>query len=644
MIRKWTLLFIMSYLLLAQVNARNWEQLFDYSQYQDAKISPDGKYLAVSVLVNNKMALVFVERTSMEKVGSAMFAGNSEVGEFIWVNNERVVIKVVVREPWLEQPQFYGELYAINYDSSRAEMIYGYQAGEMQTGSRLRKKKTIQGWGDIIDVLPNDPNHILIKSTKQTLSGEGLADIYKLDVYTGVIKRELGQAPVPFAHIFTNAQGELIAAVGTDRDNHQNLYLKQDNGWQQVAKGVISNDMTPIAVSNSGKYLYTLDYVNNDIKGLYQLDLTDLTYHNIFTDKVVDITEVALSTHSHSVYAARVDEDYPAYILLDKSEEALVFKDLLSFFPYSSIKITSKSLDGNFYVLYVSSDIDPGTLYLFDKDKNKLISLFKFKPELDNSEFAEMEPLKITASDGKTIYTYFTQAKGVKPGAIAPTVVLVHGGPHGVRDHWQFSAQVQYLALNGYSVLQVNYRGSAGYGRRYELAGNRAWGSLIQQDIYDAFTALVKQQKASKACIMGASFGAYSAIESATLFSDTYQCAVANAGIYDLELMYEEGDITHRRSGLSYLQQAIGTDAQVLKKMSPVNKVNKIKIPLLLAHGEHDKRAPIEHAERLRAALDKEKIAYQWFSIENEGHGFYNPVNQKRYMQQVKAFLDQHLR
>ena len=142
---------------------------------------------------------------------------------------------------------------------------------------------------------------------------------------------------------------------------------------------------------------------------------------------------------------------------------------------------------------------------------------------------------------------------------------------------------------------------------------------------------------------MGASFGAYSAIQSTTLYPNTYKCAIANAGIYDLELMFNEGDIQERSSGKSYLEQVLGTDKKLLSDMSPVNYVDKIKVPLLLAHGKRDNRAPFEHVERLRESLDQENKSYEWFVLDKEGHGFFNPENQKAYMNKVLSFLDKNL-
>ena len=639
------LMFSLALLLSLGAQAKSWEKLFEHPQYQNAKISPDGKYLAVSLLSQGKMALAFLERETMKTVGSAKFPGNHEVGRFYWVNDERVVIEMVVREPWLEQPQFYGQLFAINFDGRKGELIYGYQAGEMQTGSNIKKKKSIRGWGEIIDILPEDDEHILISSTPMSKTAELFPTALKLNVYTGKVKKKLVRAPVANARFLTDNNGKIRAVSGIDKNYHSQLYLRQNDQWKLVDHSIVGKSVYPLSVSASGKSLLTLDNKGQDLTGIFELNLNDLSYQHYFTDRAVDIKHVEMTTDGRSAYAIKIDETFPAYVILNKqAEEADTLKDLLKSFPYSEVTITSKTRNGNFYMVLVSSDIDPGTLYMFDKKHNKLSALFKMMPEVKTSDFVQVEPVKMTASDGQVLNGYFTAAKSADKNHIAPLVILVHGGPVA-RDYWQFSPQVQYLALNGYSVLQVNYRGSSGYGREFEIAGHQAWGTLIQQDIADAYQWLIKQNlaKAGNACIMGASFGAYSAIQSAVKFPDTYKCAIANAGIYDLELMFEEGDIQQRASGKSYLTRVLGTDKAQLKSMSPVHHVAGIKIPLLLAHGENDKRAPFEHARRLRSALDANNKPYQWFVIDKEGHGFYNPENQKAYMQEVINFLNKQL-
>lgn len=628
--------------------SKNWDNIFNPSQYKNAKISPDGKHLAVSALLDGEVVLAFLDRETLTAITAVKLPGSLEVGQFYWANNERVVIKVVKQDPWLEAPQFYGELYSVNLDGSKGKMIFGYRAGERQTGSKIKKKESTFAWGDIVDILPEDEDHILISSTPMDKgkTGKKLASVLKLNVYTGIIKKKLGRSPIPFSQFVTDSQGKVKVVVGTDKNNERQVYYKKDNDWKKIPTDTVDENINPLFIDASGKYLYTIDNYNQDISGIFKLNLENYQYESVFTDKKVSVTDVEMTADSRSAYAIRIDDGYPAYLILNKKlEEAKVFKDLLKSFPYSEVNITSKSKDGQFYVVLVSSDIDPGTLYLFNKKSNEMKSLFSFKSDFKSSDFTQVEPIKFKASDGTTLNGFFTPAKATKKDKLAPTVVLVHGGPHGVRDYWQFSAQVQYLVSHGFSVLQVNYRGSGGFGHNYQASGYKAWGSLIQQDILAGYQWLVKNKKSAdnNVCIMGASFGAYSAIQSTTLYPDIYKCAVANAGIYDLELMFEEGDITKSQSGMSYLKRVLGTEELPLKSMSPVNYVDKIQVPLLLAHGEEDERAPFEHVERLRAALDKENKPYEWFAIDKEGHGFYNAETQKTYMRKVITFLNKHL-
>lgn len=623
--------------------ANNWEHLFDHNKYQNAKISPNGKVIAIAMNYQDRTILVFLNREDMKTVGTARLSGDYEVGDYNWVNNERVVISMVKHVPSLEEPQFYGELYAVNYDGSRGKVIYGYQAGQDQVGSRLKRKESTFGWASIIDVLPEDKRHILIKSTPMSKTGARLSSVLLLNVYNGIIKKEIDKAPLPYSRFLTDTTGKIKAVVGTDEHNKSQLYLKKEGQWQKVPDNTVGQAVSLISISASGEYLYTRDNHQQDLFGIFKLNLNDLSYSSVYTDTNVDVTDVELTVDGRNVYAIRIDDGYPAYLILNKKfDEAAIFTDLLKALPYSSITITSRSDDGEFSIVKASSDTNPGQLYLYNKKDNKLTILFRFKTNIKNNELFQTEPIQLNARDGQVINGYFTQAKGTTNNTLAPVVVMVHGGPHGVRDYWQFSNKVQYLVLNGYSVLQVNYRGSSGYGEKFRVDGYQAWGSTIQNDIYDGYQWIVTNKKATpgNVCIMGASFGAYSAVQSAALYPETYKCVIANAGVYNLELILEENN---SRAVKSFWLEALGKDEHALKSFSPVNYAEKIQAPLLLAHGKDDKVADIEHVEQLKDALDKASKPYEWFVIDDEGHGFYNPLTQKAYMKKVLNFLDKHL-
>ncbi len=309
-----------------------------------------------------------------------------------------------------------------------------------------------------------------------------------------------------------------------------------------------------------------------------------------------------------------------------------------------ALRITSKTKDGKLWVVHRYADTNPGEYFLFDLEREQLKRLFYSMPDLINQVMSPMIPFTFKSFDGMQLHGYFTEGVGQKERK--PLIINVHGGPHGTRDRWQFDPEVQLLASKGYSVLQVNYRGSGGYGTEYQNAGYLQWGDAIQQDIIAATKWAIAEKKAmpDNICIMGGSFGGYSAVQSAILAPELFQCVVAVAGVYDLNLMKSSGDIPLKSYGIAYLEQVLGTDAEQLWQYSPVNHVTKLKAPILLAHGKHDKRAPIIQAERLKAALDEAGKQYQWLEFNDEMHGFYSPYNREIYYRNLLNFLEQHLR
>jgi dipeptidyl aminopeptidase/acylaminoacyl peptidase len=289
--------------------------------------------------------------------------------------------------------------------------------------------------------------------------------------------------------------------------------------------------------------------------------------------------------------------------------------------------------------------VNPGDYYLFDTQKNELKYLASSRKWVDPAQMSAMEPIEYKSRDGLTIHGYLTVPKG-KDKKNLPLVVLPHQGPHDERNVWEFDPQVQLLASRGIAVLQVNYRGSSGYGSEFEEAGYRHWGGAVQHDIIDGVNFLFDQGIADKkrVCILGASFGGYSALQSAILEPDMFQCAVGVMGMYDLPKMFEAGELSESDAGLSYLKKVLGDEPAKLSAISPSYNVDKLKVPVFIVHGGEDKKAPIEQAESLVNALKKKGKDYSYYVLENEGHGFYTATSRAQYYEKVLAFLSQHLK
>ncbi|WP_337840805.1 S9 family peptidase [Rheinheimera sp.] len=616
--------------------------LAQHSTYTDVKISPDGKHLAAVIRAEGRRALLFIALDGFQMVGSAKFPGLLEVGSYQWVNNERVVIELAESSPWSEEPLYYGELFAVNYDGKKSELIFGYRAGEQQIGTRFKAKEGRRAWARVVDTLEKDDDNILITATNWSASGDGMAEILKLNVYTGATKR-LAAAPAPYSRIITNAQGEPRVAVTTTKNYLQDVYLREQDQWTKLPDQWFGEAVKVVAVSASDDSLILLDQKDTPMPALSRMDFQGQR-KTIFTDAKVGITDVELTKQDQQPYALRLDDGYPDYVLLDKKRvESQLFKELASAFPGEVLTITSRSSDDNTWIIYAYSDISPGAYYLYQKKENSLRKLLDRKPELLQRKWSATEAISYTSFDGLPIQGYLTKANKAQSKAL---VVLVHGGPHGVRDYWGFDEEVQLLSQSGYNVLQVNYRGSGGYGAGFQQAGYLQWGDAIQKDISAGVRYLTAQGVASadQVCIMGGSFGGYSAIQSAAVEPDLYRCAIGVAGVYDLELMKSDGDIPLRSFGIAYLDLVLGTDPAKMRAFSPAHNASSIKAPLLVIHGKHDKRAPYSQAQALRTALDKHNKTYQWLEFDDESHGFYDPQNRAQYFHAALSFLQQHLK
>ncbi|MGA8204504.1 MAG: alpha/beta fold hydrolase [Woeseiaceae bacterium] len=640
--------------------AASIDELFEQPKVSQIKISPTGDYLAIKVFEDGVHSLVFVDRESRDIVGSLKFGGSNEVGNFYWANQERVVAEVYEVGYTQEAPKYYGELYAINYDGTKAELIFGYRSGdagtgrilafgrpgEARTGTIVKRKTADYAWARMIDPFPGDDREILISSTSMSESHGKRPVAIMLDIYSGVEKERLHASKFPDGRFYTDSQGEIRLVTSLDDEN--NIHVEglpagaQD--WIEFPEPNFGSYFTPIAISDDQKSAYVLDNINSDKVGVYELSLDGKEYKQVYVNDDVDITSVNTSSDGRSVYAMRIDKNYPSYLVFSSAhEEAQIFKSMLATFPGQTVDITSRSRDGQFWIVHASSDVDPGSFYLFDKEKNTLSLIYKSLPNIDSNDLAVVKPIEFDSFDGLKITGYFTPAR-ISGDAVAPLVVLVHGGPRS-RDYWQFDPEVQALATQGFSVLQVNYRGSEGFGESFMRAGNLHWGDAVQQDIIAGTRWAIANGKADKGkvCMMGASFGAYSAVQSAVLEPDLYACVVANAGIYDLELLYKRGEIEEKYWGDAYLEEVIGRDEEQLRKFSPVNNIAALKSPIFVAHGKQDNIAPYEHAIHLRQELKKNHKQYEWFVKSSEAHGFYDTKNQVEYMKAVIAFLNKHL-
>jgi dipeptidyl aminopeptidase/acylaminoacyl peptidase len=286
----------------------------------------------------------------------------------------------------------------------------------------------------------------------------------------------------------------------------------------------------------------------------------------------------------------------------------------------------------------VQSDRNPGDFYLFDLATRNAQLIAHAQPWVDPRRIRPMEPIQVTARDGVVMHGFLTTPAGVKP---YPLVVLPHGGPHGIHDAWGYNPEVQLLASRGYAVLQINYRGSGGYGSGFEHLGYRQWGLSMQDDITDATHWAINQgyADAHRVCIYGASYGGYAALEGAVREPDLYRCAAGYAGVYDLRVQMDKSDTQESDMGTAYLHLVLGTDRDDLLNRSPLGGVGKIKADVLLIHGESDPRVPFKNFQEFTRALDQNGKHYETEVEAGEGHGFFVPEHREAAYRTLLDFL-----
>lgn len=616
-------------------------------QYHEAKISPDGKYIGLILVHEGKRRLAVVDAKTFESVGGADFGDRQQVDEFFWATDERLIIKIAHYLPWQEEPVYAGELFAVDYNGKRGKIIFGFRAGEQQVGSKLQKKKATRAFAEIISLLPDDENNILISSRPWSRDGSRVPTAHRLNINSGRLSGVVASGPVTFARFFADRKGDILMAVGMDRNVDKKAFvLNKDNEWDPLSNEEYGEDFLPLAIDDSGKNLIAIDNLKQDKTGVLKINLKTGKREGIYTDEKVDIEEVSFNSDLTGVYAARLETDYPNYVVFNSSSsEGALFKELLNTFKGYRISVTSKSSDDNLWIIYASNDTTVGAFYLYDKKANKFSLLFNNFSHIPANFLSQSIPVSFKASDGMDLHGFITYPAGIPETQNVPLITLVHGGPHA-RDYWAYDRKVQLLASQGYAVLRVNFRGSTGYGRDYQVSGYGEWGRRIQQDIIDGTKWIVAQGgiEQSKICIMGSSFGGYSAMQSAILAPDLFKCVVATAGVYDLPNLFVDGDIPDVIFGQRYLELTLGSDMELLREFSPTHNLSKLKAPVLIAHGKKDRRAPFEQAVDLKEKLGSLGKTYEWLALSSETHGFYDEANRAAYFEKVSAFLAKYLK
>jgi dipeptidyl aminopeptidase/acylaminoacyl peptidase len=655
----WVIVPLLSLAILRGIQAApapTVQTFFSYPQISNVQISPDGTHLA----------MVVADKTGEDRKGIAIFdlktnkvtatfktIGDQVISRYWWANNERVLISTGIQTGSLDSPLLDGKLYGINVDGSRLEMLLGNMPQPSNEFTHIHSQHEAHYFWLMLYIPQDDAKNVVVESYTGPHQTE---QAYSLNIYDGTLRR-VAQSPAIDGELIVDNNGAVRLSTGSNGLTGEGKFFYRDSDsnldWKDLSTLLANDDpagsgIQPLGFTANNNLIYMLERTPTGTLGLYTFDPNTLKTRLLFGDPQMDVDDVIWSLDwqkTQHIVAVTTVPGLPALHILDSSApESGYLASLYNAFPGQVVDVTSNTRDGSQMVIFVHSDRNPGSYYLFNAKTNKVSLLFNLFPDIDPQKMASMRPITFNARDGITLHGYLTLPLDSN-GKNLPLILNPHGGPHGVRDEWGWDPETQFFASHGYAVLQVNYRGSGGYGMKFQDIGYRHWGTTMQDDLADAVHWVVQQGIADpkRICIYGASYGGYAAVENVIRYPDLYKCAVGYVGVYDLTLLAHHGDTHHYASGQRYLDVVLGDDDTELEKYSPAYNADKIKVPLFIVYGGADMRVVPENAKELMSALDKHGIKYDVMYEPNEGHGYSKPEHRFALYTSMLKFFDTYI-
>lgn len=592
----------------------------------EASLSPDGRRVLLQEKKSDEqweLTLVDLKRQSSTVVVRSPMA----LSQVQWVGDARFVAAV-------DNPMGRGRVHLFSVDAAEA-------------GGWVVTKTTIRRAADLIQVFDRPSPAIVIATSNSEgamLHRLDLADIEALERVTPKPADRINKGlRNDFAWLFDGQGRPGVAAVF--EDDRVILVQPGEDGHVPLVDGDDDPGFEPVALSTDGRLLYGLAEEDRAQRELVAFDMATKTLQaTVFSRAGVDVSAPLFSDDGHLVgvryyRSGRLVSEY-----FDEGEAAIM-RRLAAAFPGRSLSVADRSDDGRSRLLWVDGADLPPTLYHLDLDAGVAMQVASSMPWLDGRPLAPAKVVRFKGVDGLELEAFLTLPPGVsKP----PLVVHPHGGPIGVADTLHFTPDVQYMAGLGYAVLQVNFRGSDGYGAAFREAGHRSYGTAIEDDIHAAVNHVVASGAVdgSRMCMVGGSYGGYSGLVAAVRWPQAYRCVVSMFGISDRALFFTASDSSRGKETREAMEKMIGdprVDLDEMVENSPLYHVDRLVAPVMLVHGMEDQRVDAEHSRRMARMLESVGRPAVGYVFPDEGHGIDDEDHRKKVWEGIAGFLQQHL-
>ena len=615
---------------------------------ESATISPDGHYLGVISTHEGRGAAVVIDRSAAHVPPKVVL---TEPPHFLlnwcrWATDTRLLCGY----RGMVKPN--GRVFGIT-------RMVAVDADGKNTKVLIQNSESAQGQFQdrVINWNPGPADTVLIEADEglnKTQSAAGthvygnvgthaIPAVFELNVVTGVLDMRQ-QAREPIRHWITDVHGHVRLGWGlAGKAVSYYARLDGDSDWRRLARfDAFSREkhFNPIAISSEdANKAYAYAAGEGDRKALWLIDLTDKEDPTlVFSHPVVDTGNPILAQDGR-LLGVRYDTEHPMiYYTDDRTKSVNLAAQQLAPGEFSSIAGSTR--DEKVFVVSSYSDISPATYRVLDLDHNQAVLLSEPYPGRDMSTLATMRSMSYPARDGTMIPAYLSTPVGA-PSTNLPLVIMPHGGPIA-RDTWSYFFLREFLVSRGYAVLQMNFRGSSGYGDDWFFAAHQDWGGLTYDDVVDGARWAIQHKIADpkRTAIVGWSFGGYIALLGAQRNPELFRCAVDIAGVSDLNLLEDEG---YLYINSSVIKTQIGTDKEKLKLNSPRLHADEFKVPLLMVHGDMDAQVPFEQSEEMDRALTRAAKPHQFIRIPDADHALSAESDRVTLLRALETFLGDHL-
>ncbi|MEH2082138.1 MAG: S9 family peptidase [Nostoc sp.] len=595
------------------------EILFGNPEKTSPQLSPDGKYLAY-IAPDQKNVLQVWLRTIGQEDDKILTADKKRgIRIFFWTYNADQLIYMQDSDG---DENFH--LHLVNIHSQIVRDLTPFQGVK----------------AELVELEPKFPDEALVALN---LNNPQKFDVYRINLKNGAVEFDTDN-PGNIISWTSNAQLQIRAATASTPDGGYDLLLhKPDKQWEIIRHWGAEEEGNSVSFSDDGKTLYIQGNHDANAKRLLAIDLETRQETVIAEDEQYDVVGIIIHPLTRVIQAVSFYKDKQEWQVIDRSIAA-DFEEIAKV-RLGEFSIISRDLEDKTWLIAYRTDNGPVYYYAYNRESKTSTFLFSNQPKLEALQLASMQPISYEARDGLTIHSYLTTPVGI-PTQNLPTVLLVHGGPWA-RDTWGFSPTTQWLANRGYTVLQVNFRGSTGYGKAFLNAGNREWGGTMHDDLIDSVNWLIEKgiSDPQNIAIMGGSYGGYATLAGLTFTPEIFAAGVDIVGPSNLITLIEtippywepiKAMIYHRIGNLK-------TEEEFLKSRSPLFFADRIQKPLLIGQGANDPRVKQSESDQIVNAMQQAGLPVQYVLYSDEGHGFARSENRLHFFAIAEEFLAKYI-